>query len=478
MLLTITLTQTEHAPATDLGYLLHKRPGRLQSFSMSYGKAHVFYPEASAERCTAALLLDVDPVALVRGRAGSGGTAGESGTLEQYVNDRPYVASSFLSVALTQVYGSALNGRSRERATLVETPLPLEARLAVLPSRGGEAFLRRLFEPLDYEVTTEASPLDERFLEWGMSPYFAVTLRPTSGGMRLKELLSHLYVLVPVLDDYKHYWIANDELDKLLRHGASWLAAHPAREAIARRYLPFRRDLAREALSRLITEEGAVDSDEARERQDSEEEAVEKPLSLNEQRLAAVVGALKEVEAQRVVDLGCGEGRLLKELLEDRSFSEIVGLDVSYRALEQAKRRLRLDRLPPMQAARVSLLHGALTYRDRRIEGYDAATVVEVIEHLDPPRFAAFERVLFELARPAAVVLTTPNVEYNVRFPGTPAGALRHRDHRFEWTRDELRVWAKGVAARFGYAVELRPVGPEDPLVGAPTQLALFRRAD
>src|SRR5688572_15669019 len=151
MLLTITLTQTEHAPATDLGYLLHKHPGRLQSFSMSYGKAHVFYPEASAERCTAALLLDVDPVALVRGRAGSGGASGDGGTLEQYVNDRPYVASSFLSVALTQVYGSALNGRSRERAALVETPLPLEARLAVLPSRGGEVFLRRLFEPLGYE---------------------------------------------------------------------------------------------------------------------------------------------------------------------------------------------------------------------------------------------------------------------------------------------------------------------------------------
>jgi 3' terminal RNA ribose 2'-O-methyltransferase Hen1 len=475
MLLTISLTRSADAPATDLGYLLHKHPGRLQSFGMSYGQAHVFYPEASEERCTAALLLDVDPVALVRGRASAGGGSSEGGTLEQYVNDRPYVASSFLSVALTQVYGSALNGRSRERATLTETPLPLEARLAVLPSRGGEAYLRRLFEPLGYAVTTESFPLDERFPEWGASPYFAVTLRAAEGGVRLKELLSHLYVLIPVLDDYKHYWIADDELEKLLRHGASWLAAHPERETITRRYLPFRRDLAREALTRLTVED-AADPDEARERQDTEEEAVEKPLSLNEQRLAAVVGALKEVEAQRVVDLGCGEGRLLRMLLDDRGFTEIVGLDVSYRALEQAKRRLRLDRLPPAQAARISLLHGALTYRDRRIEGYDAATVVEVIEHLDPPRFAAFERVLFEFARPAAVVLTTPNVEYNVRFPGMPAGALRHRDHRFEWTRDELRAWAGGVAARYGYAVELRPVGPEDPLVGAPTQLALFRR--
>src|SRR5688500_8333230 len=262
MLLTITLTQTALAPATDLGYLLHKHPGRLQSFTMSYGQAHVFYPEVSDQRCTAPLPLDVEPVALVRGRAGSGGSSGEGGTLEQYVNDRPYVASSFLSVALSQVYGSALNGRSKERVQLVDAALPLEARIAVLPSRGGEVFLRRLFEPLGYDVTTESFPLDERFPEWGASPYFAVTLRPSGGGVRLQDLLSHLYVLIPVLDDYKHYWIGDDELDKLLRHGASWLAAHPERETITRRYLPFRRDLAREALTRLIAEE-TLDPDEA-----------------------------------------------------------------------------------------------------------------------------------------------------------------------------------------------------------------------
>src|SRR5436190_17920500 len=147
MLLTITNTKP---PATDLGYLLHKNPSRVQSFELSFGKAHVFYPEATENRCVAALLLDVDPVGLVRSRRGP---AGEGGLLDQYVNDRPYVASSFMSVAIAQVFGSALSGRSKDRPELVETPLPLEARLSVLPCRGGEGFLRRLFEPLGYDVT-------------------------------------------------------------------------------------------------------------------------------------------------------------------------------------------------------------------------------------------------------------------------------------------------------------------------------------
>src|SRR5439155_14144884 len=147
MLLTLTTT---HSPATDLGYLLRKNPARPQSFSLSFGKAHVFYPEATTERCTVALLVEVDPVGLVRNRRGP---AGEGRTLQQYVNDRPYAASSFLSVAISQVYGSALSGRSRERQALAESELPLEAKLAVLPCRRSEEFLRRLFEPLGYAVT-------------------------------------------------------------------------------------------------------------------------------------------------------------------------------------------------------------------------------------------------------------------------------------------------------------------------------------
>ena len=466
MLLTITTT---YQPATDLGYLLHKSPFRAQSFDLSFGQAHVFYPEAGPERCTAALLLDVDPVALVRGRPGS---SGEGATLEQYVNDRPYVASSFLSVAISQVFGSALGGRSKERAELAATAIPLEARLEVVPCRGGEDFLRRLFEPLGYRVSAQGYPLDEAFPEWGPSRYFTVTLAATC---RLSELLTHLYVLVPVLDDEKHYYVGDAEVDKLLRHGEGWLQTHPEREAIARRYLKHRRDLLRDALSRLVEAE-SPDADVLEEAHAREEATVEQRIRLNEQRMGAVMAVLKQSGAKRVLDLGCGEGALLRALLEDKSVEEIVGVDVAYHVLERAQERLHLDRLPPQQKERIRLIHGSLIYRDRRLEGFDAGAVVEVVEHLDRPRLRAFERVLFECARPGTVVLTTPNAEYNVRWERLPAGKFRHKDHRFEWTRAEFQDWATMVASRFGYSVRFLPVGPEDAEVGAPTQMGVFTR--
>jgi 3' terminal RNA ribose 2'-O-methyltransferase Hen1 len=466
MLLTISTT---HQPASDLGFLLHKNPSRTQTFELSFGKAHVVYPEASTERCTVALILDIDPVGLVRGRQGP---EGDGGLLTQYVNDRPYVASSFLSVAIAEVFGTAMAGRSKERQALAETAIPLVAHIAVVPCRGGDGFLRRLFEPLGYLVDAVAQPLDTSVPDWGVSRYFVVTL---TGTKRLSDLLSHLYVLVPVMDDEKHYWVGDDEVDKLLRHGAGWLATHPERELITRRYLKHQHSLIRDAISRLVADEDA-DESEAEPVREAEETALERPLSLNEQRLATVLGAIRGCGASSVVDLGCGEGRLLRLLLEDRQFSRIVGMDVSYRALEMASSRLRLDRMPPRQRERIQLLHGSLMYRDARLAGFDAASVVEVIEHLDPPRLAAFERVLFEFARPATVIITTPNAEYNPRWESLPAGRFRHRDHRFEWTREQFQGWATVLGERFGYAARFAPVGPVDPDVGPPTQMGIFTK--
>lgn len=457
MLLTITYAQ---APATDLGYLLHKNPARVQSFPLTFGAAHVFYPEAGPERCTAALLLEVDPVSLVRGKRNGGG----EGLLDQYVNDRPYVASSFLSVAIAEVFSSALSGRSKDRPDLAEAMLPLEASISMLPSRGGEETLRRLFEPLGYIVTAEGVPLDEHHPDWGPSPYYRVTLR---GQVRLRDLLRHIYVLVPVLDHEKHYWVGDAEVEKLLRNGEGWLAQHPERELIANRYLKFQRSLAREALARLVGEEGADEAAPARP---------ERQPGLHDDRIAAVAAALKATGARRVLDLGCGEGKLLRLLMAEAQFEQIVGLDVAYRSLEIARERLNLDQLTQAQRDRLTLLHGSLTYRDARLTGFDAAAVVEVIEHLDPARLEAFERVLFGHARPATVLLTTPNAEYNARFARMAPGTLRHADHRFEWTRAEFAAWAQAVAERHGYSVRFEPLGPVDPELGAPTQMGVFAR--
>ena len=464
MLLTITTTQ---APATDLGYLLGKHPGRAQSFELSFGRAHVFFPEAAERRCTAALLLDVDPVALVRT-----GREDDAFALAEYTNDRPYVASSLLCVALSRVFGAALGGRSRERQELADAPIPLEARLPAVPARGAERLVRALFEPLGYEVEITRHPLAADLPAWGASPYHDLTLRAVT---RLGDLLRHLTVLIPVLDDDKHYFVGDDEVAKLLRHGEGWLASRPACELITRRYLKRRRSLADAALRHLLRDE-VVDPDEPVRRHAREEEALEKPMQLDEQRIGSVLAALKASGAKSVVDLGCGEGKLVRALLKEPTFERIVGLDVAHRALERARDRLDLETMPERQRSRVTLLHGSLFYRDKRIHGFDAAALVEVIEHLDPPRLRAFERVVFEFAQPKTIVLTTPNAEYNVLFPNLVHGALRHKDHRFEWTRAELEAWARGVAERWRYAVRFMGIGTPDATVGTPTQMAVFTK--
>lgn len=464
MLLTISTT---YSPATDLGYLLHKHPARIQSFGLAFGQAHVFYPEASTERCTAALLLDVDSVGLIRRPRGQ---IAENFALAQYVSDRPYVASSFLSVAIARVFGSALSGKCKERPQLAETELPLNVKLSVLPCRGGEKLLRRLFEPLGYIVQAKRHALDTQFPNWGESRYFTVTLENTC---RLSELLTHLYVLMPVLDDEKHYWVGAAEIKKLLKHGNDWLAAHPEQESIVRRYLKHQRRLTHEALAQL-REEDAQETDGAN--QAHEEAQIEERIGLNEIRLAAVTEILKQCGAKRVLDLGCGEGKLLRKLLAEKQFEEIVGMDVSHQALKIAQKRLHHDRLPEKQKERIRLFQGSLGYRDKRLVGYDAAAVVEVIEHLDVPRLAVFERVLFEFASPQTVVLTTPNIEYNVKFENLQVGNYRHKDHRFEWTRHEFQSWAEGIAERFNYTVVFHPIGPEVEGIGSPTQMAVFTR--
>ncbi|MFE0403057.1 3' terminal RNA ribose 2'-O-methyltransferase Hen1 [Streptomyces nigra] len=478
MFLTLTTTGTPERPATDLGYLLHKHPGKSQAFSTSFGTAHVLYPEADAERCTAALLLEVDAVALVRRGKGKGRGGAPDAALAQYVNDRPYAASSLLAVALSSVFSSAMRGVCHARPELPDRPLPLRVEVPSLPARGGAALVGRLFEPLGWDVTAEPVPLDERFPEWGDSRYVRLVLEADT--LTLAQALRHLYVLLPVLDDAKHYWVAPDEVDKLLRAGEGWLPDHPEQKLITSRYLSRRWSLTREALERLELVRLAESDDSEVEDIDNavadETETEEKPAPLAVQRRDAILTALRASGAARVLDLGCGQGQLVQALLKDSAFTEIVGLDVSVRALTIAGRRLKLDRMGERQAARVKLLQGSLAYTDSRLKGYDAAVLSEVVEHVDPPRLPALEYAVFGSARPRTVLVTTPNVEYNVRWESLPAGQVRHGDHRFEWTREEFRAWAGAVAERHGYGVEFVPVGPDDPEVGPPTQMAVFAR--
>ncbi|MBB2922390.1 3' terminal RNA ribose 2'-O-methyltransferase Hen1 [Cellulomonas cellasea] len=513
MLLELT---TETDDASDLGFLLHKHPARVQAFEQSVGVAHVFYPEADERRCTVALLLEVDPVALVRGKGR--GSRDSAFSLAEYVNDRPYAASSMLAVALGRVFRSAMAGRCEARPELPGREWPLEVRVPAVPCRGGVEAAVRLFEPLGWTVRATPVPLDPQVPAWGDSRYVDLHL---TGTMRVADALSHLYVLLPTLDVAKHYWVGTDEVDKLVRAGEGWLARHPAREEIARRYLANRRVLADSAVARLaevddvlpdadddsVAEEqpddaSTVDGDPGGDVQasadgsatpedpatpddlaathDAEPEPEPGPTRapLARLRVDAVVAQLRAVGARSVVDLGCGEGVLLRALLREKGVERVLGVDVSHRALELAARRLHLDTLPERVRARVELAQSSVTYTDARVAGFDAAVLMEVIEHVDPPRLGALEHAVFGAASPATVVVTTPNAEHNVRYPTLAAGSMRHHDHRFEWTRAELAAWAHATAGRYGYGVELLPVGEDDPDVGPPTQMAVFRRTE
>ncbi len=466
MLLTISTTCR---PATDLGYLLHKHPDRVQEFRQSFGTAVVFYPEATDERCTAALMLVVDPVRLARSRARNA----PDFTLAQYVNDRSYAASSLLGVAMADVFSTARAGRCTARQELADSAIPLEIVVPVLPCRGGVDIARRLFEPLGWVVEADPIPLDDVFDAWGDSRYLRLRL---TGAVRLADALSQLHVLLPVLDESKHYWQGPDEVDKLLRSGEGWLATHPDATLITRRYLGRGSGLTRTALARLA--ELGDEVEEAVEPAADEEvlQPAERRVPLNAQRHDAVHEALLERGAASVIDLGCGSGQFLARLVRTPAFTRVAGSDVSTRSLQHAARRLRLDRMSERQADRVELFQSALTYEDERYSGFDAAVLMEVVEHVDPSRLEALARVVFGAATPGAVIVTTPNSEYNVLYDGLDG--RRHPDHRFEWTRAEFADWCDRVATAYGYVVERRGIGDADDTLGTPTQMAIFTRRE
>ena len=469
MLLTIELAATTgpNADTRALSHLLRKHPDKVQDFELPVGNAHVFYPELSEERTTAALLVEIDPVALVRSKR----FRGDHGLLNYYVNDRPYTASSLLSVAIGRVFRSAMSPVSESHPELAGMKLPLTLRIPVVATRGvaGTELSRRLFEPLGWEVSEQPLALDPNYPQWGSSPYSQLTL---CGQVRLDQALRQLYILLPVLDNSKHYWVSEDEVDKLTRHGTGWLETHPERDLITQRYLIHQKslvELSEKALDALLPE-----VEEKPISKGAEERTSEPPLRV--QRATEVLRALSDYGVQRVADVGCGPGALLRRLFEDRSFTQIIGTDVSVRALEQAARALNLDELSDTERQRIQLLHGSVMYRDERLQGVEGIVLMEVIEHIDQSRLGALEDSIFGAVAPRVVVVTTPNSEFNVHYPTLAAGSMRHTDHRFEWTREELRAWAQPVAERYGYQLEYRGVGGESAKHGFATQMVIFSK--
>jgi 3' terminal RNA ribose 2'-O-methyltransferase Hen1 len=434
---------TLSSPGDTLSYLLYKHPSRVQGFDLAFGNATVFYPQADENATQVALLVDVDSTDLARSKRFK-----VSGfELGHYVNDRAYAASSLLSVAIAKVFRSALIGQDpAERPGEADKARDLDIHVPSVRSRGGSSLVRNLFEPLGWEVET--------------SEYVPTCVDLTlHGHLTLKDALSHLYVLLPVLDDAKHYWVGDGEIDKLMRHAQGWLADHPAREVITQRYLAHQKGYVADATARLLGE-------------DIEATPSCQPPKLSVQRTDFLVATLTALGVHKVLDLGCGEGKLVRALLGDPRF-EVLGADVSSTVLARAE--ASLERLSDRQRERVSFIQASATYRDTRFSGFDALVLSEVVEHLDPDRLDSLERTVFGYAQPTHVLVTTPNAEYNALY-GMEDGAMRHSDHRFEWTRSQFQQWAGALAQRTGYTVSFEGVGDEDPQAGFPTQAAVFTK--
>ncbi|MDF2577543.1 MAG: 3 terminal ribose 2-O-methyltransferase Hen1 [Chlamydiales bacterium] len=463
--MTFTIT-THYHPATDLGYLLHKHPEKLHQKKFAFGTAYLFYTKAAEDLCSVTLLLDIDPLELSKWNRKSGFSAQPE--LELYVNDRPYTANSFLSVVMKKMFSTAMSGHCDTKSDLVQQKLPLSVTIPVIACNGREKVIKSLFEPLGYQAKITHLPLDSQFTSWENSSYYRLDLEVTT---TVCDLLNQLYIFIPILDNSKHYWIDLPEVDKLLEKGGSWLNSHPHRELIVTRYLKYRKLLVQKALS-LINQEEFID-------QGVEnlpvEEILEHKLSLHEIRLTTVKKVLLEKGARKILDLGCGEGRLVELLLKEAQIEEILGVDVSYRALQIAQQRLKLDELTHHLRQKINLHQSSLAYYDKKLKGFDAAAVVEVIEHLEPFQLATFSKILFQYIQPRLVVITTPNKEYNTLFNSLTAGAFRHPDHRFEWTRKEFQNWAQAITTNYPYQVEFHPLGDLHEVYGSPSQMAIFQ---
>jgi 3' terminal RNA ribose 2'-O-methyltransferase Hen1 len=445
---------TTYQPATDLGHLLHKHPDRAFKSEGSQSDYYCFFPVATAEYCKACLVLNFNS----RPESNGHGRPFLPQLQSQYINDRPYVAGSQLSIAIADVFGTAMNGKSKDRQNLADIALPFEIEISAVHCNAGADFIQKIFEPLGYTVEVSNTKLNEKFPAWGQAPYFSIKLNTTK---RISEILRQIYVLLPVLDNFKHYYIEDAEKEKILRLGEGWLQNHPLVEIITQRSLKNIRSLSNEALEILLGSEPITSSSL------DGEAKLESPIRLNELRFNKVEEVLITSGVKRVLDFGCGEGRFLEKLIRNPWFSEVIGADVSIASLERATKRLERN----SSKNKAKLIHSSFTYHDDRLKDIDSMVMLEVIEHIDLTNLDFVEKNIFEFIKPKLLIITTPNADYNTKFqqPG-----FRHPDHRFEWTRDEFKVFCE-KSIKYGYTYEISFIGDIEPALGGPTQMGVFK---
>ncbi len=432
--------------ADKISFLLHKSPNKLHQFSLGFGSAYVFYSKYERNDVSFSLLVDIDPIDLVRGKNKN------SQGIFDYVNDRPYATSSFLCSAIAQVFSTALSGRSKEYEHLVKEEMEFKVEVVSLKVKTNLIMLNKIFDPLGYELEIKSHLLDEKIFGEEESNYVDLILK---NKLTLQSVLQHLYVLIPVFDNNKHYFVNNDEVEKLLSKGGDWIDVHPEKDFITSRYLNSKFIDAKKLESLFSKEQNKMIEER-------------KKNSLNSQRLSQVTDVIESLNIKSLVDLGCGEGKLIKELLNNTSVEKILGVDISINVLKKAARKLKYDTVKD----KIELVQSSAVYYDERFTEYEAICLIEVIEHIDEQKLYLLKENVFNLVKPKYVIITTPNVEYNTVYE---LDGYRHSDHRFEWSRSEFRLWCEEICNQYNYDVEYFSIGEEMETVGNSTQMGVFK---
>jgi 3' terminal RNA ribose 2'-O-methyltransferase Hen1 len=444
---------------------------------MSFGEGYVYFQENPQGDNSLSLLVDVDPLATVQGR-------GQLSHMDGlYVNDRAYVPSSLLTSALTKAFGTALSGRCKERPELASTPIDWTVSVPVVTSDWRTEILWSLFGPLGYEVRMAHV---EREGHRSSHPDVASDLTGvklcTTATMR--EVLSHLVVLIQVLDQDNHRWLDEQDLDPFMRRVEGWLPEHPYGMFILKRALKHQKHLIKAVIAKfpaIVDSQARISSINSEMWDASQlEEYADQPLSLNRQRFAVVQELIERLQPRSLVDLGCGDGSFIGFLANGallHPMERIIGMDVSASELARAKTRMEHLSSLPGRRTPVEWLLGSLLYRDPRIKGLDMAILIEVIEHIDPWRLPALERQVFGEGGYASIVVTTPNREFNLIYGLSEEHSLRHRDHRFEWTRQEFQEWVQKIASQYGYEWQIQGIGTVSLDHGSPSQMVLFQKS-
>lgn len=433
--------------AEAVSYLLAKNPNNLYERDEKGFKVRSVYSVFTKEEVKYLIYVKPDPIDLVR-------SSPQVYDISHYINDREFAVSSLFVSAIRKALGTALNGKPQEEyVQWVEHRFDMEVAFGPIATDLPDGELAELFKPIGYnvEIKRAASTLRSK------SSALFITL---TGKQTIQNLLKHLFILIPVIDNYKHYFIDEREIEKVDRYGEGWLDAHPLKQFIVKRALRFQN---------LIRQSKFYD----RERHNQENRETKK-IRLNELRYEKIVDFIRTIpKRDTVVDLGAGEGKLSVKLGYLDGVKEILSVEPSNKSRVRAIQRFEEAEGTDGFTLPTSLA-GSLFYFDDRLVNKDIMVLCEVIEHIDEYRIPKMMEAIFRSYQPRVLIVTTPNQEYNVIYDMDET--MRHHDHRFEWTRDDFQENCEQWIKESPYYIQFEGIGEEHPEYGTPTQMAIFRR--